>query len=101
MLVTDEFMPLSSPSRSCCTPSSSPFPLENASRTVLPHAGEHKGDEDQEKEAVLGLHFIKLRPEPVTGDNIRRLVQVGKSVRAQARARLFRLVLEAMSSTRT
>lgn len=35
------------------------------------------GDEDESPaEGRVGLHFVKLRPEPVTGGNIRSLVQV-------------------------
>lgn len=52
------------------------------------NSGEGKGDEEEEEEegddeddtsgaANLGLNFVKLRPEPVTGGNIRSLVQVG------------------------
>lgn len=40
--------------------------------------GEAKGGDNEQKaeRTGLGLHFVKLRPEPVTGDNIRSLVQV-------------------------
>lgn len=40
-------------------------------------AEEKERDTDDKGEADgVGLHFVKLRPEPVTGDNMRSLVQV-------------------------
>lgn len=47
--------------------------------------GEDEGDGDahdapEERPAGgVGLHFVKLRPEPVTGENMRSLVQVNLS----------------------
>lgn len=48
---------------------------------LLLSSGEGKGDEENGEDSTgeakgLGLNFVKLRPEPVTGDNIRSLVQV-------------------------
>lgn len=38
----------------------------------------HDAQEEQPAGGV-GLHFVKLRPEPVTGENMRSLVQVNSS----------------------
>lgn len=55
------------------------------------YSPEGKGDDGDEQATSTagggGLHFVKLRPEPVTGGNIRNLVQVS------------RLLLVRMSST--
>lgn len=41
-----------------------------------PAEEKERDDIDEEESDGIGLHFVKLRPEPVTGDNIRSLVQV-------------------------
>lgn len=45
--------------------------------------GEGDGDAHDAREeqpaGEVGLHFVKLRPEPVTGENMRSLVQVNLS----------------------
>lgn len=47
--------------------------------SLCPAPGEGKGDDSDEQATTkmeVGLHFVKLRPEPVTADNMRNLVQV-------------------------
>lgn len=45
-------------------------------------SGEEKNGENKKTlDRSTGLHFVKLRPEPMTGDNIRNLVQVLKGCR--------------------
>lgn len=47
--------------------------------------GAHDGPEEQPAGGV-GLHFVKLRPEPVTGENMRSLVQVKLNKRHSERS---------------
>lgn len=57
--------------------------------------GEDEGDGDardvhENRSACgVGLHFVKLRPEPVTGENMRSVVQVQLIIRSISSEKLF------------
>lgn len=56
------------------------LPLFSSPKCYYDISEEGKGGDNEHTVAAagLGLHFVKLRPEPITADNMRSLMQVAR-----------------------